>query len=103
MKKQFVKAFVITILTLVSASGNGADLRSLIEFKKNGIIDWTAGVVKAKGVGVPGTYTYYAKPQAHPEGILSGAINKAGHNLLETLWLKSNTVQQIQIFPPSYR
>ena len=36
------------ILILISASGNGADLRSLIEFKKNGTIDWTAGVVEAE-------------------------------------------------------
>ena len=86
MKRQLVQAFAITILTLISASGSGADLRSLIEFKKNGIIDWTAGVVEAKGVGVPATYTYYAKPhQDHREDILSEALSKAGHNLLETI------------------
>ncbi len=85
MKRQLVKAFAITILTLISASGGAADLRSLIEFKKNGTIDWTAGVIEAKGVGVPATYTYYAKPQDNREDILSEAINKAGHNLLETI------------------
>ncbi len=85
MKRKLVKAFVITILTFISASGNGADLRSLVEFKKNGTIDWTNGVVTAKGVGVPATYTYYAKPQAQHEEILSEAISKAGHNLLETI------------------
>jgi len=85
MKRRLVKAFVITILTLISAPGNGAELRSLIEFQKNGAIDWTAGVVEAKGIGVPATYTYYAKPQAHRDDILSEAINKAGHNLLETI------------------
>ncbi|MBW2405721.1 MAG: hypothetical protein JRF17_00005, partial [Deltaproteobacteria bacterium] len=76
---------IITILTLISATGNGAGLRSLIEYQKNGAIDWTAGVVEAKGIGVPATYTYYAKPQAHRDDILSEAINKAGHNLLETI------------------
>ncbi len=85
MKRQLIKAVVVTILTLISASGSGADLRSLIEFKKNGTIDWTDGVVKARGIGVPATYTYYAKPQAPREDILSEAINKAGHNLLETI------------------
>jgi len=85
MKRQLARAFVITIFALISVSGNGADLRSLIESKKNGIIDWTAGVVEAKGIGVPATYTYYAKPQAHREGLLSEAINQAGHNLLETM------------------
>jgi hypothetical protein len=85
MKRRLLKAFVITIFFLISASGMGADLRSLIEFKKNGTIDWSAGVVEAKGIGVPATYTYYTKPQANREVILSEAINKAGHNLLETI------------------
>ncbi len=85
MKRQFIRAFVITILTFFSASVNGADPRSLIEFKEKGTIDWTTGVVEAKGVGVPATYTYSTKPQAHSEEILSEANTKAGHNLLETI------------------
>jgi hypothetical protein len=85
MKNHLKFALIISILTLISITGYGADLRSLIEFKKNGIIDWTAGVVEAKGVGIPATYTYYAKPQDHREDILSEARSKAGHNLLETI------------------
>ena len=83
MKRQLVKAFVITFFTLISVSGNGADLRSLVESKKNGIIDWTAGVVEAKGIGIPATYD--AKSLAQREDLLSDAISKAGHNLLETV------------------
>lgn len=85
MKIHFKFVLIITILTLVSASGNGADPHSLIEFSKNGTIDWTAGVAKAKGIGVPTTYTYNTKPKDSLEDILSEAINKAGHNLLETI------------------
>ncbi len=85
MKNDLTFAFVISILILIPAYGSGADLRSLIEFKKTGAIDWTAGVVEAKGIGIPATYTYYSKPQANREDILSEAINKAGHNLLETI------------------
>ncbi len=85
MKRMLVKACVIAILTFISASVNGADHLSLVEFKKNGTIDWTTGVVAAKGVAVPATYDYYAKPQAQREEILAEAINKAGHNLLETI------------------
>jgi hypothetical protein len=73
------------MLTLISATGNGADPRSLTEFKENGAIDWTTGVVEAKGIGIPATYTYPAKPQSRGEEILSEAITKAGHNLLETI------------------
>jgi hypothetical protein len=85
MKSHLKFPLIVTILTLISTSGNGADLRSLMEFKKNGRIDWTAGVIEAKGIGVPAAYTYYAKPQSHRDDILSEAANKAGHNLLETM------------------
>ena len=85
MKRQLITTLAITMFALVSAAGYGSDLRSLIEFKKNGNIDWTAGVVEAKGIGAPATYTYNAKPKANREYILSEAINKAGHNLLETM------------------
>jgi hypothetical protein len=85
MKRKLAKALAVAILTFISASGNGADLSALVEFKKNGNIDWTTGVVEAKGVGVPKIYTYHAKPQAQNEEILTEAINKAGHNLLETI------------------
>ena len=85
MKRQLTKAFVIAILTLISCPGYGADSRSLIEIKKNGTIDWTTGVVEAKGVGVPATYTYSNKPQAQGEEVLSEALTKAGHNLLEAI------------------
>ena len=85
MKRKLAKALAVAILTFVSASGNGADLNALVEFKKNGTIDWSTGVVEARGIGVPETYTYHTKPQAQNEETLSEAINKAGHNLLETI------------------
>jgi hypothetical protein len=85
MKNQLTKALVVAILTFISAAGNGADPRSLIELKKNGTIDWTAGVVKAKGTGVPAPYTYPPKPRPQGEEILLEAITKAGHNILETI------------------
>ena len=85
MKNPLAVSVVIMILTLISAAGNSADPRSLIELKKNGTIDWTTGVVKAKGTGVPAPYTYPPKPRPQGEEILSEAITKAGHNILETI------------------
>ena len=85
MKNPLAVSVVIMILTLVSAAGNAADPRSLIELKKNGTIDWTTGVVKAKGTGAPAPYTYPPKPRPQGEEILSEAITKAGHNILETI------------------
>jgi len=85
MKRKLAKALAVAILTFISASGNGADLNAFVEFNKNGTIDWGTGVVEARGIGVPETYTYHTKPQAQNEEILSEAISKAGHNLLETI------------------
>jgi len=85
IKNWLVTAFMITVLSVASGNGYGADSRSLIELKKNGAIDWTSGVVEAKGTGVPGTYTYYGKPQAHQQKTIAEAISKAQHNLLETI------------------
>ncbi len=85
MKRKFAKALAVAILSLISASGNGADRSALVELRKNGVIDWTTGVVEARGIGIPKIYTYNTKPQDQNEEILSEAINKAGHNLLETI------------------
>jgi len=85
IKNWLVTAFMITVLTVATGNGYSADLRSLIELKENGAIDWTAGIVEAKGTGVPATYTYYGKPQAHQQKTIAEAISKAQHNLLETI------------------
>ncbi len=85
MKRPLITALVITILNVATGNGYGADLRSLIEFKENGAVDWTAGVIEAKGTGVPATYTYYREAQAHHQQTIAEAASKAHHNLLETI------------------
>jgi len=85
IKNWLVTALMLALLNVAPGNGYGADLRALIESKENGAIDWTAGMVEAKGTGVPATYTYYGKPQAHQEKTIAEAISKAQHNLLETI------------------
>ncbi len=85
MKAQLVIIYLLMILTFASAAGYTAETRSLIEFKENGTIDWTAGVVAAKGIGDPATYSYYAGAKQDRAQTLTEAINKARHNLLETI------------------
>ena len=85
IKNGLVTALMLAILTVAPGNGYGADLRALIELKENGAIDWTAGVVEAKGTGVPATYNYYGKPQAHQQKTIAEATSKAQHNLLETI------------------
>jgi hypothetical protein len=85
MKNPLKFVLLLAILNPISTAGYGADQRSFIEFKEKGAVDWTAGVVEAKGVGVPATFTDYAKAQAPRQETITDAINKARHNLLETI------------------
>jgi hypothetical protein len=85
IKRRLIAALILTTLNVASGNGYGADLRSLIEPKENGAIDWTAGVVEAKGTGVPTTYTYSGKQQTSQQQTLAQATKKAQHNLLETI------------------
>ena len=63
-KGQLATACLDMFLAFASAAAYGADLLSLIEFKDHGSIDWTAGVVTAKGIGDPSTYSYPASNPA---------------------------------------
>jgi hypothetical protein len=85
MKNPLKFAFIFLILALLSYNGFAADIRSLIEIKDNGTIDWTNAVVAARGIGDPAIYNYYTKPGRQTQQILTEAINKARHNLLETI------------------
>ena len=85
MKRRLFIACMITILNAAFVNGYSAEMRALIETKDNGYIDWTSGVVKARGTGSPPTYTYYEKSQSDRQQILTRATSKAHHNLLETV------------------
>ena len=105
IKNWLVTALMLAILNVAPGNGYGADLRALIELKENGAIDWTAGVVEAKGTGVPATYNYYGKPQAHQQETIAEAISKAQHNLLETIVglrinSESRVIDIVEAYPP---
>jgi hypothetical protein len=85
MNRQLIAALIVLILTVAPGHGYGADARALIEIRENGAIDWTAGVVEARGTGIPPTYTYDRKPLTSRQNILAQATKKAQHNLLETI------------------
>ncbi len=105
IKNWLVTALMLAILNVAPGNGYGADLRALIELKENGAIDWTAGVVEAKGTGVPATYNYYGKPQAHQQKTIAEATSKAQHNLLETIVglrinSESRVIDIVEAYPP---
>ena len=84
MKGPLILAYVIIIL-IISAPVVTADIQKFIEYRDNGSIDWTRGYVTARGVGNPATYgNNKISPEQHRQ-ILGQALNKARHNLLETI------------------
>ena len=85
MKRHLIIACMITILNAAFVNGYSADRHALIEWKESGSVDWTSGVVEARGTVIPPAYTYYGKPQANQQKTLARATSKAHHNLLETI------------------
>ena len=95
MKGQLVITYLI-IIFIAGGAGYAAEPRSLIEFRNNATIDWTRGIVAARGVGDPATYSYYKKSQKQRRQTIAEAINKARHNLLETIvGLRINTENRV--------
>jgi len=88
--------YIITILFIIFSYGYAADPRSLIEFRDNSTIDWTQGVVAARGIADPTTYSYYKKSLEQHREIIAEAMNMARHNLLETIVsLRINTENRV--------
>ena len=85
MKRCLIIACIISILDAAFVTGYSAEMHALIEGKENGSVNWTSGVVEARGSGIPPTYTYYGKAQTNRQKILAQATRKAQHNLLETI------------------
>jgi hypothetical protein len=95
MKGRLIIAY-LTIIFLAAGGGYAADPRSFIEFRDNATIDWTQGVVTARGVGDPTTFSDYKRSQTQREQIIAEAMNKARHNLLETIVsLRINTESRV--------
>jgi len=82
---RLIKAYLIILLIVAPAAGYAADNRSLIEFRDNSTIDWTLGVVTARGIGDPTTYSYYSKSKEPGRQTVEEAMNMARHNLLEAI------------------
>ena len=104
MKSRQIAALVCIALSVASGNGYGAALRALIESRENAAIDWTAGVVEARGTAVPPTYTYRGKQQIDQQEIISRATKKAQHNLLEAivnLRINSDTrvIDMVETYP----
>lgn len=88
MKGQLYLTYVILLISVSIRAGilYAADNRSLIEFRENGSIDWTRGIVAARGMGDQDSYHYLKKDALEPQRpTIAEAMTKARHNLLETI------------------
>ena len=80
------KWHIIFLVIFLSVNTHGVSRAGseLIQQQEHGSIDWTAGLVEARGVGSPRKY-YYDKPGDKGPKAIATATNKARHNLLETV------------------
>ena len=72
---------VLVWLLLLPAAGIYAQEQDLIESAGGGTINWSKGVILAKGIGAP-PEQYYGKPQARPMALRAAKLD-AMRNLLE--------------------
>ena len=81
MKKYAILAIAFVGLLILPASVYCEQWQDLVEQMANGDINWTKGVVQAKGIGAP-PEKYYGKPQARPMALRAAKMD-AMRNLLE--------------------
>ncbi len=85
MIDQKIKIFVaIAFLSLVYTAGFGAEPIGLVEKKETGTIDWTTGIVQARGISAP-VKKEAEKTPPNSLKALSEAKNDARLKLLETV------------------
>ncbi len=81
MKKYAILSIAFVGLLILPGSVYCQQWQDLVEQMANGDINWTRGVVQAKGIGAP-PEKYYGKPQARPMALRAAKLD-AMRNLLE--------------------
>jgi hypothetical protein len=81
MKKSSILSMVLAVLLILPAYGFCNEWQEVVENIGNGSINWTKGIIQAKGIGVS-PEEYYGKPQARPMALRAARID-AMRNLLE--------------------
>lgn len=81
MKKYAILAIAFVGLLVLPVSLYCAEWEDFMEPMATGTINWTKGVVQAKGIGAP-PEKYYGKPQARPMALRAAKLD-AMRNLLE--------------------
>ena len=94
MKKSSAFTIFFLILLLNPASGFCAKNKDVIEYKQNGYINWTTGIVQAKGTGTP-LKKSSGNASVLSMKILSDSKNNARHNMLKIIkYVRINSVKK---------
>ncbi|MEW6671514.1 MAG: LPP20 family lipoprotein [Thermodesulfobacteriota bacterium] len=83
MRKYKTMIIVISLLLIFPVWGNAEEWQDLIEKMGSGSINWSKGLVVAKGIGAP-PQQYYGKPQARPTALRAARLD-AMRNILEVI------------------
>jgi hypothetical protein len=83
MRKYKMIVIVFSLLLIFPVWGNGKEWQDLIEKMGSGSINWSKGLVVAKGIGAP-PQQYYDKPQARPTALRAARLD-AMRNILEAI------------------
>ena len=93
MKKYSILSMALAVLLILPAYGFCNEQQEVIEHIGNGSINWTKGIIQARGVGAP-PEEYYGKPKARPMALIAAQLD-AMRNLLEVtqgVRIDSNTL-----------
>ena len=97
MKKYAILAIAFVGLLILPGSVYCQQWQDLVEQMATGDINWTKGVVQAKGIGAP-PERYYGKPQARPMALRAAKLD-AMRNLLEaTKGVRINSTTVVKDF-----
>ncbi|MBU0986666.1 MAG: hypothetical protein KKH68_05365 [Proteobacteria bacterium] len=83
MKRQSIFILVLVILIAIPLNGYADQSQDLIEKTNKGIINWTQGIIQAKGIGAP-PEKLYGKPSARPMALRAATLD-AYRNILEVV------------------
>jgi len=100
MKKRSFLALIVAVLFIIPVSGYGVEYKQLFEPIANGGVNWTTGIIQAKGMGAP-PEKYYGKPNARPMAIRAAKLD-AMRNLLEvTKGVRVNSTTTVENYAVS--
>ena len=83
MRKELCFVLTLVLLLMFSVFGYTDNSKDVIEQKENGSVNWSRGVVQAKGIGIPPT-KLSGDPNARTEALTDAKLN-ASHVILKII------------------